>query len=277
LFKLAGQIFGKMMLDGMYINIHFIVPMYKFLLRLPPTMSDLESVDHDTYGSLKWMMDNDITDILYETFSVEGKDAFGDDIVHDLAKNGQEIEVDNDNKIEYIKARLSYTLCTRVEHQRVAFASGLFSVVPSELLSVFSYRELELLACGVSKVDVDDWEKNTVYRSTNAQHQVVQWFWECVREFNDEQRCKLLQFTTGTTNLPVEGFAGLQSARGVSRLFQVTLVATTNKPGFPTSPLPRAHTCFNTIDLPAYPNRKEMMSVLSMVIELEATGFEMDE
>ena len=63
-------------------------------------------------------------------------------------------------------------------------------------------------------------------------------------------RCKLLQFTTGTTNLPVEGFAGLQSARGVSRLFQVTLVATTNTPGQPTSPLPRAHTCFNTIDLP---------------------------
>jgi len=277
LFKLAGQIFGKMILDGLYVNIHFIVPMYKFLLRLPPTMSDLESVDHETYGSLKWMMDNDITDILFETFSVETKDAFGDDVVHDLQPNGRDEEVDNDNKIDYIKKRLSYTLCTRVEHQRVAFASGLFSVIPSELLSVFSFRELELLACGVSKVDVDDWEKNTVYRSTNAQHQVVRWFWECIHEFNDEQRCKLLQFTTGTTNLPVEGFAGLQSARGVSRLFQVTLVATTNTPGQPTSPLPRAHTCFNTIDLPAYPNKEEMMHILSMVIELEATGFEMDE
>jgi hypothetical protein len=278
LFKLAGQIFGKMMLDGMYIQIHFVVPMYKFLLRLQPTMSDLESVDHETYDSLKWMMDNDITDILYETFSVETKDAFSEDrVIHDLMPGGREEEVDNGNKMEYIRQRLSYILCTRVEHQRVAFASGLFSIIPSELLSVFTFRELELLACGVSSIDVDDWEKNTVYRSTNAQHQVVKWFWQCVREFNDEQRCKLLQFTTGTTNLPVEGFAGLQSARGVSRLFQVTLVPTTNPPGQPTSPLPRAHTCFNTIDLPAYPNRQEMMNVLSMVIELEATGFEMDE
>ena len=145
----------------------------------------------------------------------------------------------------------------------------------------------------VSSIDVDDWEANTVYRSTNPSNRVVKWFWECVREFSDEQRCKLLQFTTGTTNLPVEGFKGLQSARGVSRLFQVTLVPTTNAPGEPTSPLPRAHTCFNTLDLPgnlnsfttlsslffiaAYTDKVEMMSVLQMVIELEATGFEMDE
>lgn len=151
-------------------------------------MSDLESVDHETYGSLKWMMDNDITDILYETFSVETKDAVGDLKVHDLIPDGRNIEVDNDNKLEYINAQLLYILCTRVEYQCVAFASGLFSVIPSELLSVFSYCELEILACGVPAVDVDDWEKHTVYRSTNAQHQVVRWLWECVREFSDEQR-----------------------------------------------------------------------------------------
>merc|ERR1719272_297722 len=187
------------------------------------------------------------------------------------------IEVTDDNKLEYIKQRLSYTLCTRVEHQRVAFSAGLFSVVPPELLSVFSYRELELLACGVSCINVEDWQANTVYRATNPKHQVVKWFWEVVTEFTDEQRCKLLQFTTGTTNLPVEGFKGLQSARGVSRLFQITLIQPTNGGVGPTSPLPHAHTCFNTIDLPAYPNKKEMMDVLMMVIELEATGFEMDE
>lgn len=277
LYKLAGQIFGKMILDGMYIQTHFIVPMYKFLLRLEPSMSDLASVDDASYTSLKWMMDNDITDIMYETFSVEVETPFGDTEVHELCRNGAEIDVTNENKLEYIKQRLAYILCTRVEQQRVAFSSGLFSVVPSELLSVFSHRELELLACGVSCIDVDDWEANTVYRSTNPSNRVVKWFWECVREFNDEQRCKLLQFTTGTTNLPVEGFKGLQSARGVSRLFQVTLVATTNAPGDPTSPLPRAHTCFNTLDLPAYTDKEEMFSVLSMVIELEATGFEMDE
>jgi hypothetical protein len=266
-----------MMLDGMYISTHFIVPMYKFLLRLEPTMSDLQSVDEELYNSLKWMMNNDITDIILETFSVEVQTPFGDTEVHELCKDGAEIEVTNENKLEYIKQRLSYTLSTSVEYQRVAFSAGLFSVVPQELISVFSYRELELLACGVSSIDVDDWEKNTVYRSTTPKHQVVKWFWEVVREFTDEQKCKLLQFTTGTTNLPVEGFAGLQSARGVSRLFQITLVQPTNNGVGPTSPLPHAHTCFNTIDLPAYPDKAEMKNVLSMVIELEATGFEMDE
>eukprot|EP00658_Telonema_sp_P-2_P063207 TRINITY_DN5192_c0_g1_i10.p1 TRINITY_DN5192_c0_g1~~TRINITY_DN5192_c0_g1_i10.p1 ORF type:complete len:182 (-),score=54.40 TRINITY_DN5192_c0_g1_i10:594-1139(-) len=151
LFKLAGQVFGKMMLDGLYVSTHFIVPMYKFLLRLQPTMSDLQSVDEEQWESLKYMMDNPVEGIFFETFSVESETPFSDKPeIHDLVKNGRNIDVTDENKFEYIKQRLSYTLCTRVEHQRVAFASGLFSVVPSELISVFSYRELELLACGVT-------------------------------------------------------------------------------------------------------------------------------
>lgn len=42
-------------------------------------------------------------------------------------------------------------------------------------------------------------------------HKVVQWFWEVVRDdFDQEQRARLLQFTTGTSGVPAQGFAFLQ-------------------------------------------------------------------
>lgn len=42
-------------------------------------------------------------------------------------------------------------------------------------------------------------------------HKVVQWFWEVVKDdFDQEQRARLLQFVTGTSGVPAQGFACLQ-------------------------------------------------------------------
>ena len=39
---------------------------------------------------------------------------------------------------------------------------------------------------------------------------------------------------------------------------------------------PRAHTCFNRIDLPLYASRDELEGYLTLVINMEITGFSMD-
>jgi E3 ubiquitin-protein ligase NEDD4 len=54
----------------------------------------------------------------------------------------------------------------------------------------------------------------------------------------------LLQFTTGTSRIPVNGFKDLQGSDGPRRF-------TIEKAGEITQ-LPKSHTCFNRIDLPAY-------------------------
>ena len=36
---------------------------------------------------------------------------------------------------------------------------------------------------------------------------------------------------------------------------------------------PRSHTCFNRIDLPIYSSREELEGYLSLVINMEITGF----
>jgi len=61
-------------------------------------------------------------------------------------------------------------------------------------------------------------------------HKVVQWFWEVVREdFNEEQRARLLQFSTGTSGVPAQGFAYLQVGgcnRLIIRRTQLLMVST---------------------------------------------------
>lgn len=39
---------------------------------------------------------------------------------------------------------------------------------------------------------------------------------------------------------------------------------------------PRAHTCFNRIDLPPYKSKKDLKQNLSLAIQMEATGFSID-
>ena len=48
-------------------------------------------------------------------------------------------------------------------------------------------------------------------------HPVIQWFWIAVEQFDNERRLRLLQFVTGTSSIPYEGFAGLRGPNGPKR------------------------------------------------------------
>lgn len=45
----------------------------------------------------------------------------------------------------------------------------------------------------------------------------MRWFWAAVEHFNNEQRLRLLQFVTGTSSVPYEGFAALRGSNGLRR------------------------------------------------------------
>ena len=51
-------------------------------------------------------------------------------------------------------------------------------VVPLEWLHYFDERELELMLCGMQEIDIDDWQRNTVYRHYTRSSKQVQWFWQ---------------------------------------------------------------------------------------------------
>ena len=64
------------------------MPFYKMLLNKPINLADIEAVDPHLFTSLHWMLENDITEVIDTTFSVE-HDSFGCLKVHYHAKGDQ--------------------------------------------------------------------------------------------------------------------------------------------------------------------------------------------
>merc|ERR1719509_194496 len=105
-FHFVGRIIGMALFHGHYIDGGFTMPFYKMLLNKSINLNDIESVDPNLHISLHWMLENDITDIIDTTFSVE-HDSFGVIKVHELKKNGRKITVNESNKREYVKICLN--------------------------------------------------------------------------------------------------------------------------------------------------------------------------
>lgn len=257
-FKFIGRVAGMAVYHGKLLDAFFIRPFYKMMLGKTIELLDMESVDLEYYNSLMWIKENDPSE-LYLTFSVD-EEQFGKTIQRELKPGGANIPVDNDNKDEYIKLVIQWRFVSRVQEQMFAFLEGLSALVPLPLLKIFDENELELLLCGIQHIDVRDWRANTLYKGDyHSNHIVVQWFWRVVLSFSNEMRSRLLQFVTGTSRVPMNGFKELYGSNG-PQLFTI------EKWGAPDN-YPRAHTCFNRIDLPPYESYQQLREKLIKAIE----------
>ncbi|KAJ2887332.1 NEDD4 E3 ubiquitin-protein ligase [Coemansia asiatica] len=261
-FRFIGRTMGLAIFHRRFLDAFFTSSFYKMILKKPITLDDMQSVDAEVYRSLKWILENDVTDMGF-TFSVDDE-RFGERIEVDLKPGGGEIDVTEENKEEFVQLRIKYRVCDRIKDQFEAFQAGFHELIPEDLVQVFDERELELLIGGLAEIDMDDWKKHTDYRGYTESDQVVQWFWKFVKEMDAEHQTRLLQFTTGTSRIPVNGFKDLQGSDGPRRF-------TIEKSGDVLS-LPKSHTCFNRIDLPPYPDYNTLSSKLTLAIE-NTVGF----
>lgn len=263
-FKFVGRVIGKAIYDGRLLDAYFTRSFYKHILGKAVDYRDLEALDPDYFKSLEWMLQNDITDILDSTFSVDN-DEFGDTQVIDLIPNGRNIPVTEDNKAEYVKLITEQRLTLSIRKQIDAFLEGFHDVVPSSLIRIFSETELELLISGLPDIDVDEWRNNTELHGYSQSDAVITWFWRAVRSFDQETRAKLLQFITGTSKVPLEGFSHLQGVSGDQR--------TNIHKTYGSDRLPAAHTCFNQLDLPIYGSFEDLKRNVLTAINEGGEGF----
>ena len=77
-------------------------------------------------------------------------------------------------------------------------------------MKIFNDRELELLISGLPEIDIDDLKANTEYAGYSAASKAIQWFWQVVKELDKQDLALLVQFVTGTSKVPLEGFSALQ-------------------------------------------------------------------
>lgn len=232
------------------------------LLGLRVSYRYFEIDDKDYYRSkIKFIEENDPEDLAL-VFAEEVYDQQGRvEKLEDLKPGGAQIPVTESNKREYLDLLAQYRLESSVKQEIEAFVKGLNEMVPDSLLSAFDEYELELLMCGTGNISVTDFQNNhTVLHCVGPFRKTLEWFWTIVTSFTQEELARLVQFITGSSQLPPGGFAEL------SPQIQISYAPLTNA-------LPTAHTCFNQLCLPSYSSFKEMQEKLLLAINEGSEGF----
>uniref|UniRef100_A0A8C0JBV7 E3 ubiquitin-protein ligase n=1 Tax=Chelonoidis abingdonii TaxID=106734 RepID=A0A8C0JBV7_CHEAB len=263
-FRFIGRFIAMALYHGKFIDTGFTLPFYKRMLNKRPTLKDLESIDPEFYNSIVWIKENSLEECGLELYFIQDMEILGKVTTHELKEGGESIRVTEENKEEYIMLLTDWRFTRGVEEQTKAFLDGFNEVAPLEWLRYFDEKELELMLCGMQEMDISDWQKNTIYRHYTKNSKQIQWFWQVIKEMDNEKRIRLLQFVTGTCRLPVGGFAELFGSNGPQKFC-------IDKVGKETW-LPRSHTCFNRLDLPPYKSYEQLKEKLLYAIE-ETEGF----
>nr|XP_057915318.1 NEDD4-like E3 ubiquitin-protein ligase WWP1 [Doryrhamphus excisus]XP_057915319.1 NEDD4-like E3 ubiquitin-protein ligase WWP1 [Doryrhamphus excisus] len=263
-FCFIGRFIAMALFHGKFIDTGFSLPFYKRMLNKKLLLKDLESIDPEFYNSLIWIRDNNIEECGLEMYFSVDMEILGKITSHDLKADGANVLVTEENKEEYISLMAEWRFSRGVEGQTKAFLDGFNEVVPLQWLQYFDEKELEVMLCGMQEVDLQDWQRNTVYRHYTRNSKQIIWFWQLVKEVDNEVRLRLMQFVTGTCRLPLGGFAELMGSNGPQKFC-------IEKVGKETW-LPRSHTCFNRLDLPPYKSFEQLKEKLLFAIE-ETEGF----
>nr|CCA25867.1 HECT E3 ubiquitin ligase putative [Albugo laibachii Nc14] len=190
-------------------------------------------------------------DLRYTAFDCTGKEV-------ELVANGRKILVTFANRQEYCALAEQYRL-REATAQISAMARGFESVFPRRVLTLLTWREMELLTCGSPKIDITLWRQHTRYEGYSESDETIQLFWGALEQFSDEQRSDFVRFAWGRSRLPRGKWA---------QPFKIT-----KKGGRDAiQSLPVAHTCFFSVELPPYTSLEQMRNMLLATINFGLGG-----
>ncbi|XP_028163894.1 ubiquitin-protein ligase E3A [Ostrinia furnacalis] len=264
-FTLIGIVLGLAIYNNVILAVDFPMVVYRKLMGKKGSFEDLADWNPILYNGLKDMLEytgDDLEEVYYQTFRICYNDVFGNNIFHDLKKDGDSIFVTQDNKQEFVDLYADFLLNKSVETQFKAFRRGFVMVTDeSPLSALFRPEEVETLVCGSKNFDFNELEKSTEYDGGyTAESKIIKDFWSIVHSLSLDEKRKLLEFTTGSDRVPVGGLSYLK------------LVVARHGPD--CERLPTAHTCFNVLLLPEYDSKEKLRDRLMKAISY-SKGFGM--
>uniref|UniRef100_A0AAQ4PR66 E3 ubiquitin-protein ligase n=1 Tax=Gasterosteus aculeatus aculeatus TaxID=481459 RepID=A0AAQ4PR66_GASAC len=264
-FCFIGRFIAMALFHGKFIDTGFSLPFYKRMLNKKLILKDLESIDSEFYNSLIWIRDNNIEECSLEMYFSVDMEILGKITSHDLKPDGTNVLVTEENKEEYISLMAEWRFSRGVEGQTKAFLDGFNEVVPLQWLQYFDEKELEVMLCGMQEVDLQDWQRNTVYRHYTRNSKQIIWFWQ-------------VQSNTNTHRPSMDAYYACVIGFPLSPLSLFCIVGSNGPQKFCIEKvgkdtwLPRSHTCFNRLDLPPYKSFDQLKEKLLFAIE-ETEGF----
>ena len=269
-----GRVLAKALLENLTVNCCFNKVIYQLILGEKIKLDDLIFIDRPLYKSLKQLIsmkeecggENIAFYEIYFTYDLEGKD--GMVYQQDLIENGSEVLVTQDNLDLYIDKRIEYYTKSQMGGIK-EIISGINTIFPVEYLKIFTSDQLGLLINGTPFIDTEDWRMNTQYKNYNDYDNVIINFWDIISNLSQEELSNFLLFCTGSSRVPIGGFKSLESNRGQIAKFEIVKTEyIAGKKNFL-----RAHTCFNRLDLPNFPDKNTLDEAVKFALENEVLGF----
>ena len=282
--RLIGLLMAKAVHQNVTINICFNKLIYKMILCEKIVFDDLIFIDSQLYNSLQNLKENlqynmfgdenmennnDLIKELGLDYSIEMKDCFNHMHSLELIENGKNKIVENLD--DFIQKRINL-LVGIYEPFIKEIRESFYKYMPIDKIKGLNSNELELLLNGRPFIEIEEWKSFTEYTLPyNADHMVVKWFWEILSELSQKELSNILLFATGSSRVPLGGFAVLESSGGTVYKFRITYVNyEKNRKNFI-----RAHTCFNTIDVPCYADKNELKEAIKFISGNPIWGFGM--
>ena len=252
-YELIGVILGLALYNQVILDINFPKAIYKKLLGIKPTLDDLNEYDPELYNNLNFLIntkDKNLKENLDTNFTVT-INKFGETIIIPLKPNGENIMINYENKNEYVDLYLNWFFNDSIKDYYTSFEKGFYSIVDRKIVQILSPQELELIICGLQKLDYNELKKTVRYECYDKDSKTIKEFWEILMEFSEEEKKKFLFFVTGSNRAPINGLGSLPFI--ISR--------NANK-----MELPSAHTCFNHLILPDYKDKELMRTKIKTAI-----------
>ncbi|XP_078688080.1 putative E3 ubiquitin-protein ligase HERC1 isoform X3 [Branchiostoma floridae x Branchiostoma belcheri] len=256
-FKFLGVLFGVAIRTKKPLDLHLAPMVWKQLAGMPLTIDDIEDVDALFVQSLRSIRDIDKSGVTSETFHevipldcFEGQSVDGRFVP--IIPGGRSIPLTFHNRKEYVERALQYRL-HEIDRQVSAVREGMAWIVPVTLLSLQTARHLESMVCGMPDISVDILKKVVRYREIDDNHHLVQWFWQTLEQFSNDERILFMRFVSGRSRLPA-------NIADISQRFQIMKVDRTG------DGLPTAQTCFFQLRLPPYSSQEVMAERLRYAI-----------
>ena len=275
LFRFLGQFVGIAIRSKITLDLAFPSALWKQVVKEKLTEKDIASFDAPAYTFVQHL-----GSILCRLrSSMENKDALvslkieanmflqdlnwtatlSDGHVIELIPDGFNKTVNLENLEKYLRlyveARLTESLIP-IE----AFREGLVSIIPAGAISLLSHEEFENIVCGNRIIDIQRLKENTEYDDdVTMEDEHIIFFWEALEEFSEEEKSLFLRFVWARPTLPPVGVdfpqkLKIQTAVGDEAQLKPDLY------------LPKAHTCFFSINLPKYTSKAMMSDKLRYAI-----------
>jgi hypothetical protein len=202
------------------------------------------------------------------TTDAEFEEAFGAPAFVTNNAAGEEVELLPGGKDMRVTFTNRHRFCDLVEQFRLhefdapiaAIRRGMAGVIPIRALSLFTWQQCEELVAGRPDIDIELLKRMTRYEGGySASHAVIRRFWRVFESLTNDERSKYVRFAWGRARLPSDTGAWtskhtLQMHSGGDNM------------------LPQAHTCFFSIELPAYSTDERMSWALRTAIHFGLAG-----